>query len=69
MAERRSLLIVLKRPTDTPPDLLRNLRSQLLRQQPGPGTPGDAAIAWTAASITLHGRGQQLLHAGIDGDP
>ncbi|MEV6209109.1 diacylglycerol kinase family protein [Kitasatospora sp. NPDC051914] len=61
--------IVLKRPTDTPPDLLRNLRSQLLRHQPGPGTPGDAAIAWTAASITLHGLGQQPLHAGIDGEP
>ncbi|MBC7273010.1 MAG: NAD(+)/NADH kinase [Streptomyces sp.] len=61
--------IVLKRPTDTPPDLLRALRSQLPGQQPGPGSAGDAAIVWRAASITLHGRGQQLLHAGIDGEP
>ncbi|MFF4287521.1 diacylglycerol/lipid kinase family protein [Streptomyces sp. NPDC001739] len=59
--------IVLKRPTDTPPDLLRHLRSELLRQQPGPGTAGDAASAWRAASITLRGRGRQL-DAGIDGE-
>lgn len=59
--------IVLKRPADTPPDLLRHLRGELLRRQPGPGTPGDAAIVWTAAGITLHGRGRQL-RAGIDGE-
>ncbi|MET7989128.1 diacylglycerol kinase family protein [Streptomyces sp. NPDC005281] len=58
--------IVLKRPTDPPPDLLRHLRGEL-RRQPDPGTPGDAAITWTAASITLHGWGRQL-HAGIDGE-
>ncbi|MFE4703596.1 diacylglycerol/lipid kinase family protein [Streptomyces sp. NPDC056738] len=60
--------IVLKRPTDTPPDLLRHLRGELLRRQPHPGAPDDAAITWTAASITLQGRGRQL-HAGIDGEP
>jgi len=59
--------IVLKRPTATPPDLLRHLRGELLRRHPDPGTPGDAAITWTAAGITLHGRGRQL-HAGIDGE-
>ncbi|MFD9360083.1 diacylglycerol/lipid kinase family protein [Streptomyces sp. NPDC060031] len=59
--------IVLKRPTETPPDILRHLRSELLRRHPGPGTAGDPAITWTAASITLHGGGRQL-HAGIDGE-
>lgn len=60
--------IVLKRPPEAPPDLLRHLRGELLRRQPGPGTAGDPAITWTAAGITLHGRGRQL-HAGIDGEP
>lgn len=60
--------IVLKRPTEMPPDLLRHLRGQLLRRQTGPGAPGDAVIAWTAGTITLHG-GRRQLHAGVDGEP
>ncbi|MFI9029987.1 hypothetical protein [Streptomyces sp. NPDC053560] len=59
--------IVLERPPDTPPDLLRHLRSQLRRQQT-PGQAAEAAILWTAARITLHGSEKQL-HAGIDGEP
>ncbi|MFF5185774.1 diacylglycerol/lipid kinase family protein [Streptomyces sp. NPDC000345] len=59
--------IVLKRPTDTPADLRRNIRSRLLQQQPGTGPEDDAAITWTADCILLHGQARQL-HAGIDGE-
>lgn len=39
--------IVLKRPTDTPPDLFRHLRGERLWRQSDPGMPGDAARTHT----------------------
>ncbi|GGM06729.1 hypothetical protein GCM10010129_58240 [Streptomyces fumigatiscleroticus] len=59
--------IVLRRPPDTPPDLLRRLRRDLLRQDDRERT-GEPAVAWTAAEITMRG-GTPHLHAGIDGEP
>jgi diacylglycerol kinase family enzyme len=59
--------IVLKRPAGTPPpDLLPRLRRELQRQGHA-GRPGEGAIIWTAARITLHGPAAQLP-AGVDGE-
>jgi diacylglycerol kinase family enzyme len=59
--------IVLKRPGGPPPlDLLPRLRRELTRQGHA-GPPGEGAITWTAARITLHGAAAQLP-AGIDGE-
>ncbi|MBY8880696.1 diacylglycerol/lipid kinase family protein [Actinacidiphila acidipaludis] len=59
--------IVLKRPAQAPPDLLRHLRDQLRRHQHGPPPPGQGAVVWSASDITLHGDAEQL-DAGIDGE-
>ncbi|MFH8591485.1 diacylglycerol/lipid kinase family protein [Streptomyces rimosus] len=59
--------IVLRRPPDTPPDLLRHLRRDL-RRQGDSGRAGEPVVTWTAAGITVHS-GTPHLHAGIDGEP
>ncbi|CAM5722936.1 diacylglycerol kinase family protein [Streptomyces hirsutus] len=59
--------IVLKRPTETPPDLLRHLRSELRRHKRGLGPAGEGAVVWSASGITLHGDVRHL-DAGIDGE-
>jgi diacylglycerol kinase family enzyme len=59
--------VVLKRPSGPPPpDLLPRLRRELTRQGHA-GPPGEGAITWTAARITLHDTAAQLP-AGIDGE-
>ncbi len=58
--------IVLRRPPDTPPDLLRRLRRDL-RRQGDPGRTGEPVVAWTAADIAVYD-GTPHLNAGIDGE-
>ncbi|HKS48268.1 MAG TPA: diacylglycerol kinase family protein [Amycolatopsis sp.] len=58
--------IVLKRPTDTPPDLLLHLRATL--RQPGIAGRPVPVITWSAPRITVYGAAPHLL-AGIDGEP
>ncbi|MFF3405211.1 diacylglycerol/lipid kinase family protein [Streptomyces sp. NPDC002742] len=59
--------IVLKRPAQTPPDLLRHLRSELRRSMPGPGPAGEGGVVWSASGVTLRGD-VRYLDAGIDGE-
>ena len=60
-------VIVLKRRTQTPPDLLRHLRGELRRHKRGAGPAGDGAAIWSAPGITLHGEARHL-DAGVDGE-
>ncbi|MGS2587132.1 diacylglycerol/lipid kinase family protein [Streptomyces hebeiensis] len=59
--------IVLKRPTQAPPDLLRHLRGELRQHERGAGPADEGAVTWSAPGITLHGD-VQYLDAGIDGE-
>ncbi|MCT9009584.1 diacylglycerol/lipid kinase family protein [Streptomyces rhizosphaerihabitans] len=59
--------IVLKRPAQTPPDLLRHLRSELRRSMSGPGPASEGVVVWSASSVTLRGD-VRYLDAGIDGE-
>ncbi|GAA1959795.1 diacylglycerol kinase family protein [Catenulispora subtropica] len=60
--------IVLKRPAQTPSDLLRHLRGELQQHQDGVGgPPSEGVVVWSAPSIRLHGD-MQHLDAGIDGE-
>ncbi|MGV9503779.1 diacylglycerol/lipid kinase family protein [Streptomyces sp. NPDC003642] len=61
--------IVLKRPAQAPPDLLRHLREELRQHKRGAGSAGDGggAVIWSASHITLHGEGRHL-DAGVDGE-
>ncbi|MFD6550227.1 diacylglycerol/lipid kinase family protein [Streptomyces sp. NPDC058398] len=59
--------IVLKRPAQTPPDLLRHLRSELRRSMPGPGPASEGVVVWSASGVTLRGD-VRYLDAGIDGE-
>ncbi|MEV0981143.1 diacylglycerol kinase family protein [Streptomyces sp. NPDC049915] len=59
--------IVLKRPAQAPPDLLRHLRSELRDRQRGARPAGEGAVIWSAPGITLHGDARHL-DAGIDGE-
>ncbi|MFF9115134.1 diacylglycerol/lipid kinase family protein [Streptomyces massasporeus] len=59
--------IVLKRPEQAPPDLLRHLRDELRQRKHGAGPSGDGAVVWSAPGITLHGEVRHL-DAGVDGE-
>ncbi|MEU6548355.1 diacylglycerol kinase family protein [Streptomyces sp. NPDC046859] len=59
--------IVLKRPTQAPPDLLRHLRGELRQHKRGAGPVGEGVVVWSAPGITLHGDVRHL-DAGIDGE-
>ncbi|MEU3844117.1 diacylglycerol kinase family protein [Streptomyces sp. NPDC028635] len=59
--------IVLKRPAQAPPDLLRHLRSELREHKRGARPPGEGAVIWSASCVTLHGDTGHL-EAGIDGE-
>ncbi len=59
--------IVLKRPTQAPPDLLRHLRGELRQHRHGAGPAGEGIVVWSAPGITLHGDVRHL-DAGIDGE-
>ncbi|GGY41009.1 diacylglycerol/lipid kinase family protein [Streptomyces djakartensis] len=60
-------VIVLKRPAQAPPDLLRHLRGELRQDERGAGSAGDGAVIWSAPGITLHGEVPHL-DAGVDGE-
>ncbi|MDN0200552.1 diacylglycerol kinase family protein [Streptomyces sp. S.PNR 29] len=60
-------VIVLKRPAQAPPDLLRHLRGELRQDKRGAGSAGDGAVIWSAPGITLHGEVRHL-DAGVDGE-
>ncbi|MGH4035267.1 diacylglycerol/lipid kinase family protein [Actinomycetota bacterium Odt1-20B] len=59
--------IVLKRPAQAPPDLLRHLRDELRQHQRGAGPAGEGVVVWSAPGITLHGDARHV-DAGIDGE-
>lgn len=59
--------LVLKRPAQAPPDLLRHLRGELRQHKRGAGPADEGAVTWSAPGITLHGD-VQCLDAGIDGE-
>ncbi|MFD5659235.1 diacylglycerol/lipid kinase family protein [Streptomyces hirsutus] len=62
--------IVLKRPAQAPPDLLRHLRhlrDELRRHKRDAGPPDEGIVVWSAPGITLHGAVRHL-DAGIDGE-
>jgi diacylglycerol kinase family enzyme len=59
--------VVLKRPVQAPPDLLRHLRGELRQHKRGAGPPGEGAVVWSAPGITLHGD-LRHLDAGVDGE-
>ncbi|MER6153748.1 diacylglycerol/lipid kinase family protein [Streptomyces hirsutus] len=59
--------IVLKRPAQAPPDLLRHLRDELRQHKRGAGPPDEGIIVWSAPGITLHGDVRHL-DAGLDGE-
>ncbi|WP_330351964.1 diacylglycerol/lipid kinase family protein [Streptomyces chartreusis] len=60
-------VIVLKRPAQAPPDLLRRLRAELRQDKRGAGSAGDGPVIWSAPGITLHGEVPHL-DAGVDGE-
>ncbi|MER6406920.1 diacylglycerol kinase family protein [Streptomyces viridosporus] len=60
-------VIVLKRPAQAPPDLLRHLRGELRQHKHGAGPAGEGVVVWSAPGITLHGDVRHL-DAGIDGE-
>ncbi|WP_234334905.1 diacylglycerol/lipid kinase family protein [Streptomyces sp. NRRL S-118] len=59
--------IVLKRPAQPPPDLLRHLRGELRQHKRGAGPLGEGGVVWSAPCITMHGDVGHL-DAGIDGE-
>lgn len=59
--------IVLKRPAQAPPDLLRHLRGELRHPERGTGPADEGTVVWSAPGITLHGDVRHL-DAGIDGE-
>ncbi|WP_245244930.1 diacylglycerol/lipid kinase family protein [Streptomyces palmae] len=67
LATGRLGAIVLKRPTQAPPDLLRHLRGELRQRKRGVGPAGEGVVVWSAPGITLHGDVRHL-DAGIDGE-
>ncbi|MFC5853552.1 diacylglycerol/lipid kinase family protein [Streptomyces chlorus] len=59
--------IVLKRPAQAPPDLLRHLRDELRQHKRGADPPDEGIAVWSAPGITLHGDVRHL-DAGLDGE-
>ncbi|SEC80108.1 Diacylglycerol kinase family enzyme [Streptomyces sp. KS_5] len=59
--------IVLKRPAQAPPDLLRHLRDELRLRKRDVSPSDDGVVVWSAPGITLHGDVRHL-DAGVDGE-
>ncbi|MFD8231142.1 diacylglycerol/lipid kinase family protein [Streptomyces sp. NPDC059696] len=59
--------VVLKRPAQAPPDLLRHLRDELRQHKRGAGPTGEGAVVWSAPGVTLRGDVRHL-DAGVDGE-
>ncbi|WP_328502699.1 diacylglycerol kinase family protein [Streptomyces sp. NBC_00457] len=59
--------IVLKRPAEAPPDLLRHLRGELRQHKRGADPAGEGVVVWSSPGIALHGDVRHL-DAGIDGE-